>query len=157
MKLRTRVMATATALSGAALAMVPMVGQAQVPEVPSDAIVFVGVAGPTSDGTACPGPFGCIAGGGGSYSFASIVAACYSDMEGIALPEVTVSTISPCSIASAGSFTNVVCGTGHASGSATLVGEPEGASTASFGITFVATVGLVGINTVTQNDTSTLN
>jgi hypothetical protein len=76
-------------------------------------------------------------GGTGSYSFVSDVCA------GVSL-DATPPEAGTCSITSSGTYSNIVCGTGSASGSATATENVDGAAdTFSYTITFVAGVGVI--------------
>jgi hypothetical protein len=137
---RSKLLAVATAGFGVALCMTTTIGQAQVEGGPiSDVVALEGTAaiGPTTAG--CPGTYVCGTGGSGQYGFASN--ACLGVSDG---PEVAAN----CVVASQGTFNNTVCGTGNASGTATIteptsVDPPGDTYDVTYVINFVAGVGLL--------------
>ena len=78
-----------------------------------------------------------LVGGGGGFTFGS-GAGCIANGIINNLPAVNA----PCSITAAGTFINVVCGTGLAGGVATVT-APQGAITVGFVIIFVGDVGVL--------------
>lgn len=126
-----------------------------------DAAVFVGTtstlscsssgllpATPTCTGTGLP-----IIGGSGGYVFTTNGLVC----EGLVSTDVPPEAGDPdvatsCSISSTGSYTNVICGTGLASGTANLSsgGDPDDSYTASYSIVFVGGIGVL-TGSVTAN------
>jgi hypothetical protein len=75
-------------------------------------------------------------GGSGSYSFSSDV--CVFVSTDAFPPE-----FGTCGTTSSGTYSNIVCGTGSASGSATFTEADGGSDTFSYTITFVAGVGVL--------------
>jgi hypothetical protein len=145
---KTKLLGMAGVALAAAMAVSPGVAHAQLPppfQTPplppvgftvSDAVAFAGIA--TITGGGCGG-YVCLNGGpGGTFNFNSLACAYASDViDGVdagdpgGLCTITVT---------GGAFSNVVCGTGTASGTAVLTGE--GTNNDPFFIDFVATVGL---------------
>jgi hypothetical protein len=140
MRLRTRAltMATAACAVGGLLIGTPLSGAAaEGPDV--DAIVFAGVAGGLSPalppasafpaGLLQTGTFGF---GGGCLAGAS------TDLPPT-LPEVATT----CTITSSGTYLDVVCGTGTATGTSTISSDADGVVTGAYTIVFVAGVGVL--------------
>lgn len=78
-----------------------------------------------------------VQGGGGAYTFNSLL--CVGAY-------VNSTSAGACVITSSGTYSNIVCGTGSASGSATVTWTGpigSGSETVSYGITFVAGVGVM--------------
>jgi hypothetical protein len=115
-----------TVLAAGALAASPMIASAADGDV--DVAVFVGA---TTQLTPVH-----VSGGSGTFTFTSSV--CVGLSSDTVPPEVGT-----CAISATGGYNNVVCGTGNASGTANIT-EPDGSATsASFGIIFVAGVGII--------------
>jgi len=122
---------------------------AQIP-TPSDAGVLVFHGGATLGGT-IPGGVPPATGGSGSFSFegdadASLV---ISDIDDAPEPGDPVGFVGH--IHATGSYQNIVCGTGNASGDAT-VGTDDGNVYAHFQIVFVAGVGVLLVDTLSTDD-----
>lgn len=137
--LRRRLAAAAVAwLSGAFWAATPV--HAQVSDGASDILQAAGQLTVTS-GTGCGATAICLVGGAGTYSASSTVCSMVSAGD-IAAPEAAV-----CSLASTGSFTNIVCGTASVFGSAVVTSGPE-----TWGVTY-STLVVAGIGVVTGSVT----
>jgi hypothetical protein len=138
MKTGMKLLSMAGAIFAAgALAASPLVASANDGDV--DAAVF---AGETTTLTQVQ-----LVGGSGSFTFdtthfegqaGQCVGVVSTDNPPSTLPEVAAG----CSIGSTGGYSNIVCGTGTASGTATL-GESDGSDTYGIGIIFVAGLGVV--------------
>lgn len=114
-----------TVVSAGALAGVPVVHAA---DGDNDVAVFVGQTTGLTPVQAV--------GGTGTYQFSSIACA------GVSTD--TVGDVGTCSITSNGSYSNIVCGTGGANGSATVTENTDGGTdTFSYGITFASGVGVI--------------
>jgi hypothetical protein len=116
----------------------------------SDAGVLVFHGGATLGGT-IPGGVPPATGGSGSFSFegdadASLV---ISDIDDAPEPGDPVGFVGH--IHATGSYQNIVCGTGNASGDAT-VGTDDGNVYAHFQIVFVAGVGVLLVDTLSTDD-----
>ena len=137
----------------------PLLGLLPISSIVSDLVLFSGQATITgdSDGAPAPGenPNVDLVGGSGTFSFTTNVlpgfALCYSDFIdgdaqlqlGLSVGGIPVNPPGPCSISAAGTFTNLVCGTGQAAGASVVVG-PDGTSTnRPFLISFYGTIGIV--------------
>jgi hypothetical protein len=153
---KSKLLAAAGLAFGAALAVAPGAVHAQLPPpfvtpplppagTVSDVLAFSGFATIVPPSSPC-GNYVCVMGGSGTFNFSS--SACAGVSDGEPVPEA----LAACSISvTGGTFQNVVCGTGHAGGTATITGEPEGPENASFDIDFAATVGVTfGILTETN-------
>jgi hypothetical protein len=145
MRIRSKLLGTATALvAGAVVSLWGTVG-VTAQELPAgfDAAVFTGAAGGIT-------PPVQTVGGTGTYSFSGSCTVAVGDSEVGGAPEVP----SSCTITSTGSFTNVVCGTGLVTGSATInEGAPDPSTiSANYTIVFVGSVGVVVSTSVTESD-----
>jgi hypothetical protein len=119
----------------------------------SDHISFAGFASITTDSDADTPAAVDITGGSGSFGFASTAATCLSDNEGTT-PETRMYTErNPgCSFSGTGTYTNVMCGTGTASGTANITGGTE-TGTVNFSIAFTDTIGTItGTSSMTGPD-----
>jgi len=133
-------------LAGAGLAALALMGGSTLSAhaagssgtVISDVIVFEGHATITSDSDGDNPPAVDLRGGSGTYSFTG-TGACFSDGDPVLPLEVGT-----CSITSSGNFTNTACGTGSVTGGTATVTASNGETgTVTYGITFVATIGLL--------------
>jgi len=118
-------------------ALFAMAGSAFAQEVPvaSDVAAF-GFTGTAAANVAAVG-------GSGTYSFAGSTLAC--DVASDPGDASDLPSLHDCSqnITSNGSFTNIVCGTGTATGSTTLTPEPGESATIHYTIVFVGGVGVL--------------
>lgn len=114
-----------TVLAAGAIASAPLAASAA--DGDSDVAVFVGH---TTGLTPVQ-----LTGGSGSYGFVSDVCAGAST-------DTTPPEVATCGISSSGTYTNIVCGTGSAAGSATAT-EPDSTDTFSYSILFVSGVGVL--------------
>jgi len=121
MKFRTGILSLATGLAAVALSILP--AAAANPEV----AVFSGSANAAV----------LLSGGGGTFSFST------GAPLGCTAVDPDDGVVASCTINASGSFTNIVCGTGSASGTATISDPSDGGVTVTFSITFVAGVGVL--------------
>jgi hypothetical protein len=146
MKLRHKILGGLVAF-GAAGAVTAAPVFAETPGL--DYLVFTG----TTTGITCSGGVGCAGNnvpsalGGGTYTFSTggLVSLCES---GGTDPSEAVP--SGCSIGSNGTYTNVVCGTGLASGSANVSGHPDGGTIGSYTIAFAGGVGVIAVTSMSD-------
>lgn len=109
----------------------------------SDTVDFTGTAAATVP----------LVGGSGTFSFNSNLCEMVSPPDGSA---VSVGEAGACSLTAFGTYTSIVCGTGTASGTATLNG-PDGTETGNFTITFVNGQGTVTGNVAEPDGDGTLS
>ena len=142
---------------GAFVAGTPVAHAQAVPV--SDLVAFTGAAAITADNVGGCGdaadllgpetPHVDLAGGCGSFNFASTVCAGTSTDD-------PVGETGLCNIGTLGSFLNTVCGTGSATGTGNIGGAGgETGTVTAFNITFIATIGVV-TGTSVSDDTDSL-
>ena len=124
---------------------------------PGEAILFTGTAGsvPCTSSGPIPALPSCnsggipYVGGSGTYSFST---GTFLPVHCEAVDLDTASPAAACSILSSGTYTNVVCGTGLAQGSATISAPTETLSVNGYTIAFAGGLGVLAAPSISDTD-----